>query len=44
VLGLVGADAETCTIRVALKTTSAQRAPLERALRQAVVGALDTAG
>ncbi len=40
VLGLVDSDADTCTIRVALKTTSAQRAPLERALREAVVGAV----
>jgi small conductance mechanosensitive channel len=39
VLGVVAVDAETCTIRVQLKTSAARRAETERALREAVVGA-----
>jgi small conductance mechanosensitive channel len=37
VLGVVGSDATTCTIRVTLRTTPSLRDPLERALRQALV-------
>jgi small conductance mechanosensitive channel len=44
VLGIVAADAEVCTLRVALRTTPAQRATLERALREATIGALVDSG
>jgi small conductance mechanosensitive channel len=36
VLGVVAADAATCTLRVTLRTTPGQRVPLERALRAAL--------
>jgi moderate conductance mechanosensitive channel len=44
VLGIVAADAETCTLRVALRTSTSQHAALERALREAVVGRLAEEG
>ena len=40
ILGIVAADADGCTLRVALRTSTAQHASLERALREAVVGRL----
>ena len=44
VLGVVAADGTTCTLRVALRTTAADRVPLERALRQALLSALSAEG
>jgi small-conductance mechanosensitive channel len=44
VLGIVAADADVCTLRVALRTSTDQHAPLERALREAVVGRLAEEG
>jgi moderate conductance mechanosensitive channel len=40
VVGMVAADAGTCTVRVALRTVPARRAELERTLREAVVARL----
>ncbi len=44
VLGVVAADGTTCTIRVALRTTPGLRDPLQRELRQALVGRLAADG
>jgi small conductance mechanosensitive channel len=40
VRGVVAVDADTCTWRVALRTTASQRDQVERALREACVGAI----
>lgn len=40
VVGMVAAGADTCTVRVALRTVPARRAELERTLREAVVARL----
>jgi len=40
VLGIVASDGTTCTIRVGLRTSTTNRAPLERKLREACVSAL----
>lgn len=42
IVGMVAADAGTYTLRVALRTTPVLRDAVERALREAVVAALDT--
>lgn len=44
VVGLVAAEAETCTLRVALRTTPSRRPSLERALREAVLSSLAARG
>ena len=44
VLGVVSADSGTCEIRLSLRTSTARRAELERALREAAVSALIDAG
>jgi small conductance mechanosensitive channel len=44
VVGMVAADAGTATLRVALRTTPAGRAALERALREAVLARLAAEG
>ena len=43
-VGMVAAEAGTCTVRVALRTVPARRAALERALREAVVARLAADG
>lgn len=42
-VGIVAADADTCTLRLALRTVPSLRIPLERALREAAVSALAAA-
>lgn len=44
VLGVVDADGTTCTVRVTLRTTPSLRAPLERQLRQSLIGRLAADG
>lgn len=44
VVGLVSAEAGFCTLRVAVRTSPEQHAPLERALREAVVGRMVAEG
>ncbi len=44
VVGMVSADADHCTLRVALRTVPAQHAALERALREAMVARLAAEG
>jgi small conductance mechanosensitive channel len=44
ILGIVAANADACTLRVALRTSTDHHAALERALREAVVGRLAEAG
>ena len=44
VLGVVAAAADSCTLRVVLRTIPAERFALERALREAIVGALMAEG
>ena len=44
IVGVVDADATTCTLRVAVRTTPADRDPVQRALRLAILSALSAEG
>jgi len=44
VLGIVGADTDRCTLRVAVRTSTGQHVAVERAVRQAVVSRLAEEG